>query len=242
MGISFDELQKIDKTLERVNNILRKRYDNHVFRTKAHYGFGGIIREGETLSLYKPRVEMLYLKKDGSQYVFRPVVIFNQCQSENLWFLHSTWLIRKPFEASFKQKLGEIYNAVNGLIINLTFIQHVLYKHFLEDSWVNNCRCSTLGCSPQEFFNSFGSPDYKSIPLSSVLEGGLMGIIDTTIFNEYWEPPVSVNTQSSTSLQNVFVYNGLRNCYSLGASVEFNSTSKAMTKCQVSQAQHIRDY
>lgn len=216
MGISFDELQKIDKTLVRVNNILRKRYDNRVFCTKTLHIFGGVVREGEALSLYKPRVKMLYLKREGSQYVFRPVVIFNQCQSKNLWFLSSTWFIRKPFEPSFKQKLGEIYNAVNGLIINQSFIQHVLYKHFLEDSWVNNCRCSTLGCSPEEFFNSFGFADGKSIPLGSILEGGLLGIIDTTIFNEYWESPVSVNTQTSTDLQNVFVFNELRNCYSLG--------------------------
>lgn len=93
MSISFDELQQIDKTLTRVNNIIRKRYDNHVFHADTNFSFHGFIRAGETLSLYKPRVKMICLRKDSfstTQYVFRLVVIFNQCQSKNLWFLHNT--------------------------------------------------------------------------------------------------------------------------------------------------------
>ena len=180
MSISFDELRQIDKTLTRVNNIIRKRYDNHVFHTGTKFNFG-VIKAGETLSLYKPRVKMIYLKKDRrpSLYMFRLVVIFNQCQSKNLWFLRNTWSIRKPLKASLKEKFDEDYD-VNKLTINQSFIQHVLYKHFLESDLINNYRASTLGSSPEEFFNSFGSIDSKSIPLNGLLYGGFTSSIDTT--------------------------------------------------------------
>lgn len=230
MSISFDELQQIDKTLTRVNNIIRRRYDNHVFHTDTKYSFGGSIRAGKTLSLYKPRVKMIYLLKDGVRYMFRLVVIFNQCQSKNLWFLRNTWLIRKPLETSLKEKVDEAY-SVDKLIINQSFIQHVLHKHFLENNLINNYGVSTLGCSPEVFFNSFGLTDGKSIPLSSILDKGLIHIIDTTIFREYWNTPFTKSADvNDMCLQNIFVYNGLRNCYSLGNPIEFNSTSKAMAR------------
>lgn len=230
MSIDFDELQQIDKTLTRVNNIIRKRYDNHVFHTDTKYSFGGSIRAGETLSLYKPRVKMIYLKKEGTQHVFRLVVIFNQCQSKNLWFLRNTWLVHKPLEISLKEKFDEAYD-VDKLIINQSFIQHVLHKHFLENNLTNNYGISTLGCSPEEFFCNFSLNDGKSIPLSSILGTGLTGIIDTTIFREYCDTSfVKSADVNDMYIQNTFVYNGLRNCYSLGNPVEFNSTSKAMAR------------
>ena len=223
MSISFDELRQIDKTLTRVNNIIRKRYDNHVFHTGTKFNFG-VIKAGETLSLYKPRVKMIYLKKDRrpSLYMFRLVVIFNQCQSKNLWFLRNTWSIRKPLKASLKEKFDEDYD-VNKLTINQSFIQHVLYKHFLESDLINNYRASTLGSSPEEFFNSFGSIDSKSIPLNGLLYGGFTSSIDTTIFKEYWDTPSTKFTDvNDVCLQNIFVYNGLRDCYSLGNPVSLN--------------------
>lgn len=230
MSINFNELQQIDKTLTRVNNIIRKRYDNHVFHTDTKYRFGGSIRTGETLSLYKPRVKMIYLTKEGTQRMFRLVVIFNQCQSKNLWFLRNTWLIRKPLETSLKEKFNEAY-GVDKLTVNQSFIQHVLHKHFLENDLTSDYGVSTLGCSPEDFFNSFGSTDGKSIPLSSILDKGLTNIIDTTIFREYWGTPFTKSADvNDVCLQNTFVYNGLRNCYSLGNPVEFNSTSKAMAR------------
>lgn len=230
MSISFDKLQTIDKTLTRVNNILRKRYDNHVFHTGTKYSFGGSIRAGETLSLYKPRVKMIYLKKDGAQHAFRLVVIFNQCQSKNLWFLRNTWLVREPLEVSLKEKFDEAY-CVDKLIINQSFIQRMLRKHFLKNDLISNYRVSTLGCSPEEFFYSFGSADGKSIPLSSILDEGLIHFIDTTIFREYCDISFIKSADvNDVCLQNTFVYNGLRNCYSLENPVEFNSTSKAMAR------------
>lgn len=230
MNISFDELQQIDKTLTRVNNILCKRYDNHVFHTDTNFSFGGFIRAGETLSLYKPRVKMIYLTKEGTQRMFRLVVIFNQCQSKNLWFLRNTWLIHKPLEISLKEEFDEAY-GVDKLIINQSFIQHVLRKHFLENNLINDYGVSTLGCSPEEFFNSFGSTDGKSIPLSSILDKGLTGIIDTTIFREYCDTSFIKSADvNDMCIQNTFVYNGFRNCYSLGNPVEFNSTSKTTAR------------
>lgn len=232
MSISFDELQQIDKTLTRVNNIIRKRYDNHVFHTDTNSSFYGFIRAGETLSLYKPRVKMICLRKDRSSslYIFRLVVIFNQCQSKNLWFLRNTWSIRKPLEVSLKEKFDEAYH-VNKLTINQSFIQDILYKHFLENNLINDCGVSTLGCSPEEFFYRFGSTDGKSIPLNSILGNGLAGVIDITLFKEYWDAPFTKSVDvNDVYLQNIFVYNGFRSCYSLGNTIEFNSTSKAMAR------------
>lgn len=224
MSISFNELQQIDKTLTRVNNIIRKRYDNHVFHTDTNFNFG-VIKAGETLSLYKPRVKMIYLKK-----FFRLVVIFNQCQSKNLWFLRNTWSIRKPLEASLKEKFDEAYN-VNKLTINQSFIQHILYKHFLESDVINNYGVSTLGCSPEEFCNHFGSVDGKFIPLSSILGSGLANVIDATIFKEYWDTPFTKSADvNDMCLQNIFVYNELRSCYSLGNVMSLNHTNITMDK------------
>ena len=217
MSISFDELQQIDKTLTRVNNIIRKRYDNHVFHTDINLNFS-FIKAGETLSLYKPRVKMIYLRKDRrpSLYMFRLVVIFNQCQSKNLWFLRNTWSIHKPLEASLKEKFDEAYD-VNKLTINQSFIRHVLHKHFLKNNLINNYEVSTLGSSPEEFCNRFGSVDGKFIPLYSILGGGLIRVIDTTIFKEYWDAPFTKSADvNDMCLQNIFVYNRLRSCYSLG--------------------------
>nr|DAH14321.1 MAG TPA: hypothetical protein [Caudoviricetes sp.] len=228
MSISFDELQWIDKTLTRVNNIIRKRYDNHVFHSNTNFSFSGSIRVGETLSLYKPRVKMICLRKDRTQYVFRFVVIFNQCQSKNLWFLRNTWSIHKPLEASLKEKFDEAY-GVNKITINQSFIQHVLHKHFLESDWISKYGVSTLGCSPEEFFYRFGLSDGKSIPLSSILDKGLIGAIDTTIFREYWDAPFTKSTDiNDVYLQNIFVYNGFRSCYSLGNTVRLSSANIAM--------------
>lgn len=231
MSISFDELQQIDKTLTRVNNIIRKRYDNHVFHTDINCNFS-VINAGKTLSLYKPRVKMIYLRKDRrpSLYIFRLVVIFNQCQSKNLWFLRNTWSIRKPLKASLKEKFDEAYN-VNKLTINQSFIQDILYKHFLESDMINNYGISTLGGSPEEFCNQFGSVDDKFIPLYSILGGGLIRVIDATIFKEYWDAPFTKSADvNDMCLQNIFVYNGLRSCYSLGNPVSLNSANIAMDK------------
>lgn len=231
MSISFDELQQIDKTLTRVNNIIRKRYDNHVFHTDTNFNFG-VIKAGETLSLYKPRVKMIYLRTDRkpSLYIFRLVVIFNQCQSKNLWFLRNTWSIRKPLKASLKEKFDEDYD-VNKLTINQSFIQHILYKHFLENDLINNYRVSTLGCSPEGFYNRFGSVDGKFIPLSSILDSGLANVIDTTIFKEYWDTPFTKSADvNDMCLQNIFVYNELRSCYSLGNIMSLNSANITMDK------------
>lgn len=229
MSISFDELQQIDKTLIRVNNIIRKRYDNHVFHTDVNFNFG-VINAGKTLSLYKPRVKMICLKKDKASYVFRFVIVFNQCQSKNLWFLRNTWSIRKPLKASLKEKFDEDYD-VNKLTINQSFIQHILYKHFLESDLINNYGVSTLGCSPEEFYNRFGLVDGKSIPLGSILGDGLAGVIDTTIFKEYWDNPFTKYADvNDMYLQNIFVYNGLRSCYSLGSIISLNSANIAMDK------------
>lgn len=231
MSISFGELQQIDKTLIRVNNIIRKRYDNHVFHTDVNFNFG-VINAGKTLSLYKPRVKMIYLKKDRrpSLYMLRLVVIFNQCQSKNLWFLRNTWSIRKPLKASLKEKFDEDYD-VNKLTINQSFIQHILYKHFLESDLINNYGVSTLGCSPEEFCSRFGSIDGKFIPLGSILGNGLACAIDATIFKEYWDNLFTKSADvNDMYLQNIFVYNGLRSCYSLGSIIRLNSANIAMDK------------
>lgn len=230
MSISFDSLQQIDKTLTRVNNIICRRYDSHVFHTVTKYSFGGNIRAGETLSLYKPRVKMICLRKDRAQYMFRFVVIFNQCQSKNLWFLRNTWSIRKPLGVSLKEKFDETYD-VNKLTINQSFIQDILHKHFLENDLINNYGVSTLGCSPEEFFYRFGLNDGKSIPLGSILDKGLIGVIDTTIFREYWDTPFTKSTDiNDVYLQNIFVYNGFRGCYSLGNTVRLSSANIAMDR------------
>ena len=231
MSISFDELQQIDKTLIRVNNIIRKRYDNHVFHTDVNFNFG-VINAGETLSLYKPRVKMICLRKDRrpSLYMLRLVVIFNQCQNKNLWFLRNTWSIRKPLKASLKEKLDEDYD-VNKLTINQSFIQHILYKYFLESDLINNYGVSILGCSPEEFCNRFGSVDGKFIPLPSILGDGLADVIDATIFKEYWDDPFTKSADvNDACLQNIFVYNGLRSCYSLGSIISLNSANIAMNR------------
>ena len=231
MSISFDELQQIDKTLTRVNNIIRKRYDNHVFHTDINFN-SSVIKAGETLSLYKPRVKMICLKKARrpSLYVFRLVVIFNQCQSKNLWFLRNTWSMRKPLKASLKDKFDEDYD-VNKLTINQSFIQNILYKHFLESDLINEYGVSTLGCSPEEFCSRYGSIDGKFIPLPSILGNGLAGVIDTTIFKEYWDAPFTKSADvNDMCLQNIFVYNGLRGCYSLRNIISLHYANIAMDR------------
>lgn len=111
----------------------------------------------------------------------------------------------------------------------------MLHKHFLENNLIDDYRVSTLGSSPEEFFNRFGSIDGKSIPLNGLLHRGFTSSIDATIFKEYWDTPFTKYTTdiNDVCLQNIFVYNGFCNyqpSYSLGNTERLISANIVMDK------------
>lgn len=205
MSISFDELQQIDKTLTRVNNIIRKRYDNHVFHADTNFSFHGFIRAGETLSLYKPRVNIM-LKKiepNDTELCFMIIITLGECQTNKPYVFYIQFSL--PIEDEPKEILNNLkvnfrlnFGVSTYSSFTKAYIQHVLdvISGFIGSAnnivWV----CA-LGFTVEQYYQNYGytktgiaeytNSAIRLIPLSSLPYGGLAyPIIQVDIFKPYY--------------------------------------------------------